>query len=276
MQQSEQINELAAALAAAQGEFGTVTRDKTAHIEGPKARYAYRYADLASVLDAGVPALSKHGLALVQPMEPHGDGLLLHCRLLHSSGQWLDSTMPVPLYARPQETGSALTYARRYMIQALLGLASEDDDGKAAQDAEPPKRRESVPAPVNGLSDAQRSEIIKAATDKGMAMARIGAILRERWGIEAAQWSSLKAVPAEHFAEVLRLVRADGAHEPGADDGVVGADGLEGEAPAEPMLTCKHEAARAHVTRAKPGKRIVCPDCTLEVTAADLPAVAHA
>jgi hypothetical protein len=73
--------------------------------------------------------LSANGLAFVQTIS---DGVL-HTRLLHTSGQWIASEHPLPMSGKPQEIGSALTYARRYSLSALLGIAAdEDDDANAA------------------------------------------------------------------------------------------------------------------------------------------------
>jgi hypothetical protein len=121
---SEQIDELAAALAKAQGAMENAIMNRV------NPHFKSRYADLAAVFDAARKPLSANGLAVVQTI---GDGVL-HTRLLHTSGQWIASEHPLPLSGRPQEIGSALTYARRYSLSALIGIAAdEDDDANAAQ-----------------------------------------------------------------------------------------------------------------------------------------------
>jgi hypothetical protein len=132
--QSEQINELATALAEAQGEFPVIGKAQTAKL----GSYSYRYADLSDLLSAVRPVLAKHGLAVSQPLQS-GAALILETILLHKSGQWLSSAYQVERHDKPQEQGSAITYARRYALAALLGIAAEedDDDGKAAQEAKP-------------------------------------------------------------------------------------------------------------------------------------------
>jgi len=62
--------------------------------------------------------------------------MMLETRIIHSSGEWIASQYPLAAYAKPQEQGSAITYARRYALGALAGLAPEDDDGKAAQEGQ--------------------------------------------------------------------------------------------------------------------------------------------
>ena len=123
MKTSEQISELAAALAKAQGMMENAVMNRV------NPHFKSKYADLAAIFDAARKPLSANGLAIVQTI---GDGVL-HTRLLHTSGQWIASEHPLPMTGRPQEIGSALTYARRYSLSALIGIAAdEDDDANAA------------------------------------------------------------------------------------------------------------------------------------------------
>jgi hypothetical protein len=108
-----------------------------------------KYADLAAVVEAVLPALHANGFGLMQP--PHSDGALVEVEtiLLHESGGCIRSTLGVrPTKQDPQGIGSAVTYARRYALQSIAGIAPEDDDGNAAsgsrqqaapKQAEPPK-----------------------------------------------------------------------------------------------------------------------------------------
>jgi hypothetical protein len=149
--QSEQIGELAAALSKAQKDIKAPHKGKTAKIEG-RANYSYKYADLADVIECYRKPLSDNGLALAQSLRQENGHLVLTTKLLHSGGQWIASEYPVSVYQRPQEQGSAITYARRYSVTALLGIAADDDDdGQAAQDGEPTKRAETEPErPLEG------------------------------------------------------------------------------------------------------------------------------
>jgi hypothetical protein len=132
MKTSEALNELAAALAAAQGEMSNAAFNA----DNPAFK-GTRYANLAAIRDATIPHLSKHGLALLQTTDVNTTEMLLTTRLLHSSGQWVESIYPIPVNDRPHVMGSALTYAKRYSWAAICGVASDkdDDDGNAAQDA---------------------------------------------------------------------------------------------------------------------------------------------
>ena len=121
---------LAGALAAAQAEMPNAEFDST------NPHFKNRYASLAAIRKASLPVLSKHGLAIAQTINPEG----LVTLLLHKSGGQLASIHPLPdvTAVGPQKFGSALTYARRYSWQAIVGIAAdEDDDGNAAQQAAP-------------------------------------------------------------------------------------------------------------------------------------------
>lgn len=125
MEKSEQINELAAALAKAQSEIQNVAKDK--------AGYGYKYADLASVLDIARPALSKNGIALIQSASYADQSVSVTTTLAHQSGQWIGATIAMPVQvgkgmSYAQAIGSVITYARRYLLAAMVGIAQEDND----------------------------------------------------------------------------------------------------------------------------------------------------
>ena len=176
MRASEHLNELAGALSQAQAEFPAIPKDCTAKIKTKSGgEYSFKYADLETILACVRPVLAKHGLSLlcdvVLNLSQTGDGgraMVATVRLLHSSGQWVESSpLAIPIepdsYQRQpaQACGSSATYATRYAIEALLAIrASEDDDGAAAsgnhierqqakpkQQAKPEPKREPKPAP---------------------------------------------------------------------------------------------------------------------------------
>jgi hypothetical protein len=128
MQQTDQIDKLAEALATAQGEITGALK------ESANPFFKSKYADLASCWDACRSALSKNGLAVIQcPSTTESGHLNLATTLMHSSGQWMRSDLSVtPKDDSPQAFGSALTYARRYALTAMVGIAQVDDDGNAA------------------------------------------------------------------------------------------------------------------------------------------------
>ena len=143
---SDALNELAAALAAAQGEFPIIDKNRTAQLREPFQGSAngpreYKYADLADVLKGVLPALSKHKLAVLQPTFVEAGHIFVRTRLVHASGQWIECEYPVcAIHVDHQRMGSALTYAKRYALCALLGVAAdEDNDGATTAGASAPE-----------------------------------------------------------------------------------------------------------------------------------------
>ncbi len=127
MNKSENISELAIALSKCQGELEPARKDSL------NPHFKSKYADLNSVWDACRLPLSRNGLSVVQTMDTVNDKLVLNTLLLHSSGQWIKSTMPVVTAKNDaQGIGSGLSYARRYSLSAICGISQDDDDGEAA------------------------------------------------------------------------------------------------------------------------------------------------
>lgn len=133
-EQSDHIGDLATALAKAQAQIGAARKSSVnPHLKN-------RYADLADVWDACREALSAHGLSVTQvPHADDGEAVYLYSTLMHSSGQWIRGRYPIrPLKNDPQSFGSALTYARRYSLSAMVGIvADDDDDGNGASGTRP-------------------------------------------------------------------------------------------------------------------------------------------
>ncbi len=158
IQTSEQINDLAAALAKAQVEIENVAKD------GANPHFQSRYATLGGVLEEVRPKLAKHGISVVQmPVNGEGSSVGIITRLLHSSGQWIESAFfVVPTKHDAQGAGSALTYCRRYSLMAMAGVGPEDDDGNAAVAQAAPQRSGMVRAadvpPTNGSASKKPAE----------------------------------------------------------------------------------------------------------------------
>ena len=153
---SENTNEIAAALAKAQGQMTNAKYNKI------NPHFKNKYADLGAVIDAIKKPLADNGIAYTQQTNfPHpndgGSTFVLTTTLLHASGQWIASEYPLP-YApdKPQVMGSALTYARRYELATICGIAAEEDtDAEGVAEAvgarKPPK-----PAPDLLVSDENK------------------------------------------------------------------------------------------------------------------------
>jgi len=133
MNKSDTIVELAKAMSLAQGEMGG------AHKGANNPFFKSKYADLGAVIEAVKEPFAKHGLSYVQfPIEDNGR-VGVETILMHSSGEWMSNKFTVQLTKQDaQGAGSAITYCRRYGLQAVAGIPSEDDDGNAASPA--PKR----------------------------------------------------------------------------------------------------------------------------------------
>jgi hypothetical protein len=132
---------IAAALAAAQPEMGKALKQSV------NPAFRSKYADLANVMEACMPALNKHGIAVIQPPGADAEGRFVETILLHESGQTLSCKVPLIIGKNDmQGYGSAVTYARRIGLMAMAGIAPEDDDGNDAAAAAPPAERPARPA----------------------------------------------------------------------------------------------------------------------------------
>jgi len=118
---------IAAALAKAQAEMGKALKDSV------NPAFRSKYADLGSVMDACLPALNKHGIAVIQPIIADDLGRFVKTVLIHESGETLECSVPLIVGKQDmQGLGSAITYGRRYGLMSMAGIAPEDDDGNAA------------------------------------------------------------------------------------------------------------------------------------------------
>ena len=145
--QSEQINELVGALARAQGEIKPAVKSSI------NPHFKSKYADLSEVWEACREPLSKNCLVVMQTMGKEDNCVTLITTLAHSSGQWIKSIYPLACKdpTNPQSWGSAITYARRYTLSSIVGIApDEDDDGnKASVEKAKPIPKLTVPEMTN-------------------------------------------------------------------------------------------------------------------------------
>lgn len=127
------VNGLYAALAKAQTEMGKALKDS----DNP--HFKSKYADLASVMAACMPALNANGIAVLQPTHDEDGRMYVKTIFVHaSSGETAECRVPLIVAKNDmQGYGSAVTYARRYGLMSMAGIAPEDDDGNAAANAAP-------------------------------------------------------------------------------------------------------------------------------------------
>jgi hypothetical protein len=179
---------LTAALVAALGQLEDPT--KAGHAD--TGSYQYAYLTLPQLLAAVRPVFAAHGLAVAQTVQRTDLGVAVTTIVLHESGQERVCP-PLELRCGPgaQDTGSAITYARRYTLAALTGLAGDDDDdGARAQRSAPPPAKVTVKAAKSELLDAVEGDRALAASVWAAIGAGSGPYARdelERWKVTAAQ-----------------------------------------------------------------------------------------
>lgn len=164
MEKSESIKNIAAAMNKAQSEMGG------AHKGANNPFFKQKYADLGSVVLAVKEPFSNNGLSYVQFPIEEGGRIGIETILMHSSGEWLSNKFTVQLSKQDaQGAGSAITYCRRYSLQAIAGIPSEDDDGNAASKKKEPttddlawvKAINDGSAKLEDLNDPKYREYIK-------------------------------------------------------------------------------------------------------------------
>jgi len=162
---SESIASIAMAMAKSQAAMGKLLKNAS------NPFFKNNYADLAAVIDACKESLNSHDIAIIQC--PCGDGNLVGVTTLltHKSGEWLESTLMLsPVKKDPQGAGSCITYARRYALAAMVGLAQEDDDAEQAvsrNKALPQPKPKSLPKSLPKIDRDDALRLAKSCTSLG-------------------------------------------------------------------------------------------------------------
>jgi hypothetical protein len=128
LNKSDSIAKLAEALIKAQAEFPEIHRTKEVVVQGTRGSYVFKYAPMEKTLPVIRPVLAKHGLTFIQG----GAGELLVSLLMHTSGEWVSFAMPLLDQPTPQQYGSQFSFKRRYAMDGLLGIKSDDADDDQA------------------------------------------------------------------------------------------------------------------------------------------------
>jgi hypothetical protein len=166
---SSQINEIAEALSKAQAELTSAAKDNSG--------YGYNYSDLASVINSSRPALTKHGLAVIQLVGQTTDTQVNVTTILtHKSGQFFRSVASLPIIEMKgcnaaQNSGSSLSYLKRYQYQSIIGQPSEDND--ASSEGFKKNDRAAAPTPKAKVAEPKAAEA-KAAAPEAAAPKRGG------------------------------------------------------------------------------------------------------
>jgi hypothetical protein len=185
----ENINDLATALAKAQAEMSNPKFDS----QNPHFRN--KFASLAAVRNAVVPAFSKHGLSVLQNLVTTAEGVACETIILHSSGQSLKLgplLMPAMKHDA-QGLGSAATYARRYSLLAAAGVVGEEDDD--AEAAVKTNGKDKAP----NITEAQAVDLKALIEEVGETEDRF---------LKWARINSLQALPASAFPNAVKKLEA--------------------------------------------------------------------
>jgi hypothetical protein len=186
MEKSENIIEISKALLSAQKKIiGAIKNAENPFLKS-------EYADLKSVIEAVKPSLNEYGIVFMQAVNMDGAIPIIETMLLHESGQFISSKTPVYCTKPndPQAFGSGITYSKRYALQALLGLPTEDDDGNAA--SKEPKQRVEITDAQQVYID-QLSEKLTDSVPVGMTLdiKKLSAYL---YGLKGSYPDDLKTV----------------------------------------------------------------------------------
>ena len=208
MKTSVETNEIAAALAKAQGIINNP--GKTAK----NPHFKSNYADLSAGINAIREGLSANGIAVIQAPRLEGDVMMLDTRLAHGE-QFYEAEWPVcKLPSPPQQIGSALTYARRYALFAMVGIAGEDDDGNAANaSATPAPEARDEDEPNDAAEIAEMGALLaKASVDAKPILTwantkNPGAYPPIEGETSEAAFERVAALPASLFKGALTIMR---------------------------------------------------------------------
>ena len=168
VEKSESIGALAAALAKAQAQMTVAVKGSA------NPFFKSKYADLASIMEAVRKPLTDNEIAVVQTTDIDERGVVVETVLMHSSGEWISGRLlMVPVKTDPQGIGSAITYGRRYGLQSMVSLPSDDDDGNAAsgQVAEKPR-----PALQHAPERPAAKAVVPLAGDASTAVGTTGLV----------------------------------------------------------------------------------------------------
>lgn len=170
-----------AALAAAQMQMGKALKDSS------NPAFKSKYADLASVMDACMAALNSNGIAVFQPTTDEDGNRFVNTILAHVSGETLSCRVPLIVQKNDmQGYGSAVTYARRYGLMSMAGIAPEDDDGNAAAKAAPMVEDRPAPRAPADKAIGEAIAYLSEASDLGD--------LKSRWSNLPKAMQALPAV----------------------------------------------------------------------------------
>lgn len=235
---------LAAALARFQAEMPTVPKTKRAEVRTDKGNYSYTYADLADVTAAALPLLTGHGLSFATCPRYTEHGWELVGVLLHESGESMEAALPIG-GGTPQAMGSALTYARRYLLGCMTGVVTDDDDdGQTASRPAKKAAAKKAAAPAGRVPGGAYTKQIQRI---GILMSELGLSEREAAldYVEQAigrRVGSRNDLTEPEARSVIKALETRGVSSPRKDSGVAAPAAatsdptIEGRTPPDPSL----------------------------------------
>ncbi len=193
MKNSEEVNEIFGALAKAQGEMQHAVKNKK------NPFFKSHYADIAAIIDACRKPLADNALSINQsPRQVNGQWLMI-TKMGHVSGQWIEAEMPIICEKNTaQAYGSGMSYARRYALAALLGIAAEDeDDGEGAM----PKNGDKPEAPKKPLliSEEEFKNLNRWLSDNDLLKENFLSFMKEKYGLHR-----LEEMPKEMYGKAVK------------------------------------------------------------------------
>lgn len=211
--QSDSVKALAKALCSAQSKMEAVHKDSR------NPFFNSNYATLAQCWAAAREPLAQSGLSVTQTVYGDQNSIVLKTLLIHESGEWIRSDLPLILSKRDmQGLGSALTYARRYGLCAIIGLAQEDDDGNdlvqnqgfkpLPKKTVPTKQRIAVPGDYSP-SSAQLKRLFAISRQNDWSDEEIKSILQNRFGVDSS-----KNMTLDQYNELCDVILPQGPSRP--------------------------------------------------------------
>ena len=191
VRQSPSIVNIAKALVDLQADLKPAVKDKL------NPHFKSKYADLSAIIESVQPALAKHRLAIMQRTCQTTSGAMLLTMLLHESGEFFESEYPIGAYSDAQKMGSAVTYAKRYSLQAMLRISIDEDDDANAASKKPVTRLQQ--ASDNLMSAA---ELYRQLKSLGLSDADMVKQLKSKYKKDAI--GDLKSLTQEQMRDFVR------------------------------------------------------------------------
>lgn len=164
MEKSESIKEIALALSKFQAQIPKIDLDREVEVQTKTGgKYKFKYATFANILEKIRKPLSENGLSFSQLVNVDGSVTTI---LMHSSGEWLSSSLTITGDKTPQGIGSAITYNKRYSLTSILGICGDDDDDGNGAQGNSFKFREKSPVPQNKDTGQKQEKKITFTQDK--------------------------------------------------------------------------------------------------------------